>query len=86
MSSPLPSRNLVFAGLKVRAVSFQALEQIAWMCGDHEKSQEIGTPRYLKVKTHSKIMLLRNRGGKESKEDLFLVMIVYLVFLLLTDR
>ena len=69
----------------MRAVSCQALEQIAWMCGDRERSQEIRTLRHLKVKTHSKIELFRNRG-KESKEDLFLEIIMYLVFFSLTER
>ena len=79
-NSDVQRRSMAMKVRKMRVVSCCALEQIAWMCGDQERSLTKNEDiQYLKVKKHTLRLSYLERGGKES-EDLFLEMIMYLVF------
>ena len=56
------------------------LEQIHWMCGDHESFEVSMIPRYLQDQTCSRLQLLRYKDGREvTKESDLGVMIRYFV-------
>ena len=61
-NSDVQRRSMAMKVRKMRVVSCCALEQIAWMCGDQERSLTKNEDiQYLKVKTHSTIELFRKR-------------------------